>query len=151
MQDSPLKGYFKYKGYPWEMYFDEFDLGDGQISARGRDKIGAFTLEGTFNVKGNSVKLVKHYVVQEQDVEYTGQLVRSRNRKSEQILKIQGKWHINDETDDFLIEMNTHSTQLSLILQTISLQKTQFHFSSKDLDQTLAIQTASNFVLNPRN
>jgi len=145
IQDIAVKGYYQYKKFPYAMYFDEFDFGGGKISARGRDKAGAFVMEGNFNSKGNSVKIIKHYIDQEQDVDYSGQLVRSRNRKGEEIFKIQGKWNANDEGDDFLIEFNTHSTRKSMIMQTISLQKNQFHFTKKDQSKELS------FVLNPRD
>ena len=145
LQDIAVNGYYKYKKFPYEMYFDEFDFGGGQISAKGRDKIGSFTMQGNFNAKGNSVKIVKHYIDQEQDVDYSGQLVRSRNRKGEEIFKIQGKWQTSDEGDDFLIEFNTHSTKKSMIMQTITLQKNQFHFAKKDKSRELS------FVLNPRD
>lgn len=105
------KGEFQYAGEKVNMIFDEFTLGDGngKMSAKGHDEIGAFTMTGSFDAtkETSAIKILKQYTSGEQHVvEYNGKIDHFLNNtgvESRQF-KIHGKWACGGFEEDFLIE-----------------------------------------------
>jgi hypothetical protein len=89
--------YYQYH-QAFDMFFDFFSLREGRVSGQGHDSIGHFTIAGIYDDEGK-VSFTKQYIGQHA-VEYNG------NIKYDNLggFQIQGKWSINNQTDEFSLE-----------------------------------------------
>jgi hypothetical protein len=97
-EGSAVHGKYHQYQQAYDMFFDFFSLREGRVSGQGHDSIGHFTIAGTYDDEGE-VSFTKQYIGQHA-VEYNG------NIKYDNLggFQIQGKWSINNQTDEFSLE-----------------------------------------------
>ncbi|CAF4790585.1 unnamed protein product, partial [Rotaria socialis] len=135
---SVAEGYYMRSGKQIPLEFEMFSMVNGYISGEGKDDVGPFVIQGTYNglqdTEDLKYEFSKHYVGK-YGIQYSGTITAEDSE-----LIFEGKWSHNNESDRFHLEVpvNESSVKFHVMLS--------YNWKSQELIKKIAGKLKENDV-----